>query len=354
MKFLPEPGKTDSRGNRVGSRRRRAGARLRSAWGRAGIVASAAGLLALALPSGIASARPAGIPASLQAKVAQANALANQVENLSEQYDNLQTQYRQALAEAAVARVAAAHDLKALRAGKAALAQLADQGYMMGSLSPDIELLESPDPQQLLNNSSVLLELQHLEGGKITQLSQAQAAAARAQQTAAQEKSQATKLGKQMQANLAEAQSKEDLLNSQVYAQAMAVYDATGQYPDIQITGSSIEVQALRQALTRVGDPYVYAAAGPDAFDCSGLVVWAYAQIGISLTHYTGALWNEGVHVSRSQLQPGDLVFFYQDIGHVGIYMGDGMMVDAPHTGADVRVEPVYWAEYVGAVRILG
>ncbi len=80
--------------------------------------------------------------------------------------------------------------------------------------------------------------------------------------------------------------------------------------------------------------------------------MWAYAQIGISLPHYTGYLWNSGEHISRADLQPGDLVFFYQDIGHVGIYVGNGLMVDAPHTGTVVQVEPIWWPLYVGAVRI--
>ena len=97
--------------------------------------------------------------------------------------------------------------------------------------------------------------------------------------------------------------------------------------------------------------PYVWAAAGPNEFDCSGLVMWAFAQEGISLPHYTGAQWNSGMHVARADLEPGDLVFFGADLGHVGLYIGDGLMVDAPNTGAVVRVEPLF-SDYVGAVRI--
>ncbi|HET9968588.1 MAG TPA: C40 family peptidase, partial [Streptosporangiaceae bacterium] len=83
----------------------------------------------------------------------------------------------------------------------------------------------------------------------------------------------------------------------------------------------------------------------------SGLVMWAFAQEGISLPHYTGAQWNSGMHVARADLEPGDLVFFGADISHVGLYVGDGLMVDAPNTGAVVRVEPLF-SDYVGAVRI--
>jgi cell wall-associated NlpC family hydrolase len=96
----------------------------------------------------------------------------------------------------------------------------------------------------------------------------------------------------------------------------------------------------------------VWGAAGPSSFDCSGLVMWAYEQVGISLEHFTGDQWNEGQHISKSQLEPGDLVFFFPDIGHVGMYVGNGLMVDAPTFGQVVQVQPVLWNDYVGAVRI--
>ena len=110
--------------------------------------------------------------------------------------------------------------------------------------------------------------------------------------------------------------------------------------------------KALDAALTRRGDPYIWGASGPSEFDCSGLVMWAYEQEGIQLDHYTGDQWTEGEHVSRDQLEPGDLVFFYADISHVGLYLGDGLMVDAPSFGQDVMVQKINWGIFVGAVRI--
>ncbi len=133
---------------------------------------------------------------------------------------------------------------------------------------------------------------------------------------------------------------------------AVAVFDKTGSYPNYPLPdGNTVGEIALRDALTRIGDPYVWAAAGPSEFDCSGLVVWAFAQEGISLPHYTGDLWNLGVHVSEADLQPGDLVFFFGE-DHVGIYIGDGLMVDAPAPGQDVMVQPISEDPYSGAVRI--
>jgi cell wall-associated NlpC family hydrolase len=109
-------------------------------------------------------------------------------------------------------------------------------------------------------------------------------------------------------------------------------------------------------AMSELGKPYVWGTAGPDTFDCSGLVVYAYAAMGVSLPHSSYALWNDGVYVSQDQLQPGDLVFF-DGLGHVGIYIGGGQFIHAPHTGDVVKISSLsegwYAATYVGARRIL-
>ena len=110
-------------------------------------------------------------------------------------------------------------------------------------------------------------------------------------------------------------------------------------------------------AMRYLGTPYVWGGASPGGFDCSGLVAYVYAQVGVSLPHYTGAQWNVGVAVSRSDLQPGDLVFF-DGLGHVGIYIGGGEFIHAPHTGDVVKIsslgESGYGSSYVGARRIIG
>lgn len=108
---------------------------------------------------------------------------------------------------------------------------------------------------------------------------------------------------------------------------------------------------AVAAALSRQGDPYVWGASGPSSFDCSGLVAWAYGQVGISLPHYSGAQYSDGTHISMSQLQPGDLVFPSDPGQHVAIYVGNGEIVEAPYTGASVRVVPMY-SFFVQAVRI--
>jgi cell wall-associated NlpC family hydrolase len=113
---------------------------------------------------------------------------------------------------------------------------------------------------------------------------------------------------------------------------------------------------AADAALTQLGTPYVWAGSQPGGFDCSGLVMWAFAQVGVSLPHSTYADYSLGVPVSRDQLQPGDLVFF-DGLGHMGIYIGGDQFVHAPHTGDVVKIsglnEGWYSSTFVGARRIL-
>jgi cell wall-associated NlpC family hydrolase len=118
---------------------------------------------------------------------------------------------------------------------------------------------------------------------------------------------------------------------------------------------------AASWALSQLGKPYQWGAAGPDSYDCSGLTMEAWAHAGVQLLHYTGYQWEEGPHVPLDQLQRGDLLFYATNtsdpstIHHVGIYIGNAMMVDAPYTGAFVRIDSIYApGGLIGAVRPAG
>lgn len=112
--------------------------------------------------------------------------------------------------------------------------------------------------------------------------------------------------------------------------------------PGPAVGGSSGGATAVVQAaLTRVGSPYSWGATGPDAFDCSGLIKWAFLQNGKSLPRSSQALAQGGQPVATSDLQPGDIVTFYDDVSHAGIYIGDGMMVHASTYGTPVKVAPI-------------
>lgn len=310
----------------------------------------------MVLPIGAASAATAvhtsGTPSSLNSVLAEANKLSQQIDVLSQQYDSLQIQLSQTQADVKLAKQNAARDRSIFAQDQGSIAAIAVESYMTGGLNPALQLLTTNTPQSLLNRASIMTQLQRENGARVRLVGAAVIAARRAEAAAAQQERLATSLAKQMQSKVSAIQQRENFFNSQAFAQAEQIYEQTGSYPNITVSGDTVGVQALKAALTRIGDPYVWGAAGPDSFDCSGLVMWAYAQVGISLEHFTGDQWNEGEHVSISQLEPGDLVFFYADLGHVGMYIGNGLMVDAPTFGQDVQIQPVMWNVYEGAVQI--
>ncbi len=127
-------------------------------------------------------------------------------------------------------------------------------------------------------------------------------------------------------------------------------------------TNGSIGAKAVRIAMQYLGTPYLWGGADPiTGFDCSGLTMYVYAQLGIDLTHYTGSQFYEGARVPRWDLQPGDLVFFEPSARgpqHEGMYIGGGKFIQAPHTGDVVKIsslsEPGYAFGFVGAVRPFG
>lgn len=117
------------------------------------------------------------------------------------------------------------------------------------------------------------------------------------------------------------------------------------------VPASGRAAAAVSYALAQVGDAYVYGAAGPNAFDCSGLTMMSWAQAGVGLPHSSSAQMGSGPRVASSDLQPGDLVFYYSPVSHVGIYIGGGRIVHAANPGTGVVITGVFSMPYSGAVR---
>jgi cell wall-associated NlpC family hydrolase len=115
---------------------------------------------------------------------------------------------------------------------------------------------------------------------------------------------------------------------------------------------TAVNASAMQNALSKLGAPYRWGAEGPYAFDCSGLVNWAYENAGISLPRTSRALSNVGIPVAKSDLRPGDLVFFYHPVSHVGIYIGDGKIVHASNRSDPVKISPMSYMPFNSARRV--
>jgi len=194
---------------------------------------------------------------------------------------------------------------------------------------------------QLQRRKELLASVQ----GEIARLEAAERAQARALAQAAQAQRRA-----QTEASVSTSQS-----TTAAPAAAEPVVGVSASTPEATVAPPSTHGGVVGVAMQYLGVPYVWGGASPSGFDCSGLIMYAYAQIGVSLPHSTYALWGMGVPVSRDQLAPGDIVFF-SGLGHAGIYAGGGSFVHAPHTGDVVKVSSMsgwYTSSYVGARRIL-
>jgi len=133
---------------------------------------------------------------------------------------------------------------------------------------------------------------------------------------------------------------------------APAIADAAAAVPVAQATPAVSGGSAMNRALSKVGSPYRWGATGPNAFDCSGLVTWAYKSSGVSLPRTSQAMSRVGTPVSRTELRPGDLVFFYRPVSHVGIYIGDGKIVHASSRKNPVKISDMSRMRYNSARRV--
>lgn len=145
---------------------------------------------------------------------------------------------------------------------------------------------------------------------------------------------------------------------TQNYVKNIQALEQAFRAPDPVVAPSDLAVRAIAYAYNRLGTPYEWGGDGTDGkFDCSGLVQAAYTSVGIEMPRTASEQWYTGPHVPTDQLQPGDLVFYATDLSnphsihHVGIYVGGGVMIDAPHTGAVIRFDPIGAADYLGATR---
>ena len=316
-----------------------------------------AGVLAGTAP-GVATAAPeAQSPSEVQAHL---STLMHKVEVVTEQYNAAhdkvgQTKAAQARAEASARKLDAQ-----LGAASGKVRQMASATYRAVPFSEFTSLMTSASPQQFLDQLSALDVIAKRRGEAVSTLEQTRQQAVRAEQDARHAAQQAQELVASLAAQKAsldkQVAEQRSLLASLTLSQRQAVFDSaygSGSLvaPNVPATGRA--KAAVAAAKSVLGVPYLTAGASPSAgFDCSGLTMWAWAQAGVSLPHHSASQYGMGPHVPRDQLQPGDLVFFFSPISHVGIYIGDGMMIHAPTTGDVVKVAPISAMPFAGATRV--
>jgi cell wall-associated NlpC family hydrolase len=342
------------------------------------VALSTAAVAALTLVPGTAVADPAPTIAQVQAQL---DDLDHQAEVANEKVNGAQLQRAQIERELAKVRAQAAAQQKKLEAMRGEVASLAAASYRNGGIDPEVQLLLSDNPDEFLAGASSVNQLAQRQATALRKVQAARNQLAQDNLAVAQRLGQLKAVEQQLQAQKAEldrkvAQSKA-LLSSlkaeqrrrleeaqraaraRELAAARAARDSVrtvarttssssssssssdDSSPSAPVPVSGRASTAVSVALSKVGDAYVWGAAGPNVFDCSGLMMYAWRAAGVSLPHYTVAQYGSIRHVSLSQIQPGDLVFYYSGMSHVGMYIGGGQIVHAANPRSGVKISPL-------------
>lgn len=312
------------------------------------LMAGCALAAAFALIPASAHADPEPSESELRTKI---DKLTSKAEVITEKYNGQRLELKKAKKTARQAERRSERLSRRLEKTQDAVAELAATQYKSGGMQRSVSLLAAESPDQLINRATMLAHLSQQQATRVGDLQGALRQAEQAEKEAKQATDKVAKITEGLQDKsdhikklVAEAKDKLAELEAE---QAQASGGSSSVPVDVE--GSGLAARALEIALAQQGDPYVWAAEGPDAFDCSGLAVYAFGQVGVSVPHHTGAIWDSYPHVSQSELRPGDIVFTSSH--HMGIYVGNGQMVHAPNSGEVVKVEDVY--EFYGAVRVV-
>ncbi|MCM2576407.1 C40 family peptidase [Streptomyces meridianus] len=312
-------------------------------------VLSAVAATAAALSAAPAKAEPrdrSGAAAEVERLYAQAERVTEKFNEADERTDALRERV-----EHQRGRVARSQEkINRMRDG---LASLAGAQYRSAGMDPALQLLLSSDPDSYLDKAAVLRRIGSQQVGRLRalQLMQQRLMQQRAEalaEIAELERSHAdvTRYRKAVAAKLAKARRLLNSLPEDERAAYLRSSRSDWRTDPLSLVGaaapsSSRAAAAVAAARRAVGAPYVWGASGPGSFDCSGLTQWAYAQAGVGLPRTSQAQRHAGRQVPLDQARPGDLVVYRDDASHIGMYVGNGQVVHAPHPGARVRYDPV-------------
>ncbi|MFJ8808928.1 NlpC/P60 family protein [Streptomyces sp. NPDC102490] len=316
-------------------------------------VLTTAAAAAVALSSQAANAAPSEKPSKDEVK-AKVDKLYEEAEQATEKYNGAKEKQEKLQKEISTLQDNVARGQEELNELRDGLGSMASAQYRSGGIDPSLQLFLSADPDNYLDKASTLDQLsgQQVEALKKIQTKQRDLAQQRSEASEKLKDLSATRteLGnkkKQVQGKLSSAQKLLNTLTAQEKAALQQEEQRSNRASERQVLtgGSSTPASgragaAFAAAQSKIGTPYVYGATGPSSFDCSGLTSWAYAQAGVGIPRTSQAQANYGTRISSmSDLQVGDLVFFFSDLHHVGLYAGNGQVLHAPRTGTNVRYE---------------
>ncbi|GHA99359.1 NlpC/P60 family protein [Streptomyces tendae] len=316
-------------------------------------VLTTAAAAAVALSSQAANAAPSEKPSKDEVK-AKVDKLYEEAEQATEKYNGAKEKQEKLQKEISTLQDNVARGQEELNGLRDGLGSMASAQYRSGGIDPSLQLFLSADPDNYLDKASTLDQLsgQQVEALKKIQTKQRDLAQQRSEASEKLKDLSATRteLGKkkkQVQGKLSSAQKLLNTLTAQEKAALQEEEQRSNRASERQVlTGgkttpaSGRAGAAFAAAQGKIGTPYVYGATGPSSFDCSGLTSWAYAQAGVGIPRTSQAQANYGTRISSmSDLQVGDLVFFFSDLHHVGLYAGNGQVLHAPRTGTNVRYE---------------
>ncbi|WP_330283206.1 C40 family peptidase [Streptomyces sp. NBC_00588] len=322
---------------------------------------------------GTGNAEPELTAEQVKAKV---DKLYQQAEVATEKYNGAKEKADSAEHRLSTLRDEAARKTDKLNSARDTLGSMAAAQYRDGGMDPALQLALSDDPDRYLEGAEFaeragtrqaatvadvrkqLREIERLRGAarvELTTLTSRQAELKRAKSTINGKLDAARELLSRLPA----AERARIGLGGDAAGADRASRSGQGARVGLEAPGSatagapdSRAAAAVSYAYSKLGSPYVWGATGPHAFDCSGLIQAAYRSAGVSLPRTTYAQIDAGRRVSRSELAPGDLVFFYSGISHVGLYIGNGQMIHAPNPSAPVRIAPIDEMPFAGATRV--
>lgn len=320
-------------------------------FNRFAIIGAGIAALALVFPVGSASADP---KPSLKELSQQVEELHTQIGTLTEEYNGQREKLKTAQKTAKAAKETLARSQADLEEKRGKAVALAQGEYISGGLAKALAFAHSTNPETFLDGAATTYALQEQQGQQVSQVVKMIDAAERAKSSAQQRIDEVSKLVEDLEGKRDKISTLVAKVESNLFKRAVGEVGRAGSRVKVNlpIIGGGKAAEAARWALTQQLKPYVWGAEGPRSYDCSGLVMAAFQHVGISLPHYTGDQWTAGQRISKEELRPGDLVFFYSDLHHVGIYVGGGMMVHAPQTGDVVHIASIERRPWAGAVRI--